>query len=98
MKRRPFRKIVLTALALVIPVALLIVGAAWWYRYYQRVRQFEPEIAVAAARYRIDPLLVKAVIWRESNFNPNAKGRAGEIGLMQIREDAALEWADAERL
>lgn len=62
------------------------------------MKQFEPEIALAAARYRVDPLLVKAVIWRESKFDPNAKGRAGEIGLMQVREDAAFEWADSEHL
>jgi soluble lytic murein transglycosylase len=41
---------------------------------------------------------VKAVIWQESKFNPNAQGKAGEIGLMQIREEAAFEWADAEKI
>jgi soluble lytic murein transglycosylase len=42
-------------------------------------------------------MLVKAVVWRESRFDPAARGKAGEIGLMQIQEVAAQEWADAER-
>ena len=40
---------------------------------------------------------MKAVVWRESRFHPGTRGRAGEIGLMQIREDAAAEWAESER-
>jgi soluble lytic murein transglycosylase len=86
------------ALCFALALGLLIFGTNYWYGQYRRARQFDAEIAAAATRYKIDPLLVKAVIWRESNFNPNAKGTAGEIGLMQIREEAAFEWADAERL
>jgi len=55
-------------------------------------------IRSAAQRYHVEPALVKAVVWRESRFNPAAKGRAGEYGLMQLQENAALEWADAEHL
>jgi soluble lytic murein transglycosylase len=54
-------------------------------------------ILAAAQRYGVDPALVKAVVWRESCFNPRAVGRAGEVGLMQITEPAAREWAAAER-
>lgn len=54
-------------------------------------------IVAAARKYNVDPALVKAVIWRESGFNPRVAGRAGEVGLMQIREAAASEWAKAER-
>ena len=55
-------------------------------------------ILAAAARYKVDAALIKAVIWKESWFNPKAKGKSGEVGLMQIREDAAREWAKAERV
>jgi soluble lytic murein transglycosylase len=55
-------------------------------------------ILAAAARYGVEPALVKAVVWRESWFDPQARGRAGEIGLMQIGELAAKEWAEAERI
>jgi len=41
----------------------------------------------------VEPALIKAVAWRESKFDTHARGRAGEIGLMQLREEAAQEWA-----
>ncbi len=53
-------------------------------------------ILAAAKRYQVAGPLIKAVIWRESWFNPNAKGKSGEVGLMQIREETAREWARAE--
>jgi soluble lytic murein transglycosylase len=53
------------------------------------------EIAVVLAeeseRYQIDPVFLIAIIKTESSFNPNARGSAGEIGLMQIKPDTA-EW------
>jgi soluble lytic murein transglycosylase len=55
-------------------------------------------IAAASKRYGLDPHLVRAVVWRESRFNAQARGKAGEIGLMQLQELAAQEWADAEKL
>ncbi|MBU6398789.1 MAG: lytic transglycosylase domain-containing protein [Verrucomicrobia bacterium] len=74
-------------------VALLI---AWWYQHREH-SQDEPILA-AARRHDVDPALVKAVVWRESWFNPLARGRRGELGLMQIRATTAQEWARAERL
>jgi soluble lytic murein transglycosylase len=41
---------------------------------------------------------VKAVIWRESRFDKNARGKAGEIGLMQVMGLTGEEWAEAERI
>ena len=37
----------------------------------------------------VSPALVHAVIQVESNYKPNSKGRAGEIGLMQIKPATA---------
>ena len=65
---------------------------------YWREHRFDVEIAAAARRYQLEPALIKAVIWRESRFNPNDRGGAGELGLMQIREDAAYEWAASEHI
>ena len=76
---------------------ILALGAYWGWIYW-REHRFDAEIAAAARRYQMEPALVKAVIWRESWFNPNDRGRAGELGLMQVREAAALEWASAEHI
>ena len=80
-------------------VVLLALGViAYWGWDYRRERRFDSLILAAANRYQIDPALVKAVVWRESRFDPDARGRAGELGLMQIRAAAAAEWAAAERI
>lgn len=55
--------------------------------------RYDRFIYEAATRHNVPPLLVKAVIWRESKFNALARGGVGEIGLMQIRSDTAvLDW------
>ena len=58
----------------------------------------DPVILAAAAQHKVSPALVKAVVWRESWFNPKARGRGGEFGLMQIMPDTAHDWATAERI
>ena len=79
---------------------LLILGGAvtYWWRQSWLERSQDGPIRVAARRYGVEPALVKAIVWRESHFHPRARGRAEEIGLMQIREEAAQEWASAEHL
>ena len=59
----------------------------------QRFQQHDALIRTAAAQHDIDPMLVKAVIWSESRFDPQKFGAAGERGLMQITDAAAKEWA-----
>ena len=79
---------------------LLVLGglAAYWWWPGRLERSQDVPIRAAAQRYGVEPALIKAVVWRESRFHPRARGRAEEIGLMQIQEDAAREWADAEHL
>lgn len=81
-------------------VALLFLGLlVWrWWRASWLERSQDRPIRAAAERYGLDPALVKAVVWRESRFDPRARGRAEEIGLMQLQEQAAREWAEAERV
>ncbi|MBE6357462.1 MAG: lytic transglycosylase domain-containing protein [Lentisphaerae bacterium] len=56
--------------------------------------EFSAEIREAAEKYQLPPELVKALIRKESRFNPKTRGKAGEIGLMQILPKGAVaEWA-----
>lgn len=71
--------------------SVVIVHLRWVYRE-QRWNKLVEEIAT---RQGVDKFLVKAVIRRESQFDPFAYGRAGEIGLMQVTYAAGLEWARA---
>ncbi len=82
-------------LFLVFLVADLVVFL-WWRQ--ARERKFDLQIVAAARRYRIEPALIKAVIWQESGFDPQARGSVGEIGLMQVREATAAEWSNSEHM
>ena len=80
-------------------LALLLAGIIGWWRYNEwRDHSQDQPILRAARRYGADPALIKALVWRESRFDPTRRGRAGEIGLMQLRSVAAQEWAAAEHL
>ena len=73
-----------------------LVARWWWVR--RREERAEVHIEVAARKYGVDAALVKAVMWRESRFQADARGAAGEVGLMQVGRLAAQEWAEAEKL
>src|SRR3954468_15149221 len=63
-----------------------------------RFQQFDSMIQSVAAEHQLDPMLVKAVVWRESRFDPQKIGTAGERGLMQVSEKAATEWAHENKV
>jgi len=52
---------------------------------------YNDAIAEAAALYKLDPNLIRAVIRAESEFNPLAVSRAGAQGLMQLMPAVAEE-------
>lgn len=83
-------------LILLLAVALNVAALFFW-RFRQEHR-YDADIRAAAARYGLAPALVKAVVWKESRFDPAARGRAGELGLMQLMEETAFEWAGAAKL
>ena len=81
---------------LIILIVLMIdAGILWWWQGYRLARSQDAVIRAAAEHYDVAPALVKAVVWRESRFNSDARGTSGELGLMQIRAAAAGEWAEA---
>jgi soluble lytic murein transglycosylase len=49
-----------------------------------RRRAFDPIIAEAAQKHRVEAALVKAVIRTESDFVPYARSPKGALGLMQL--------------
>jgi soluble lytic murein transglycosylase len=63
-----------------------------------RFQQYDRLIRAAAAEQRLDPMLVKALIWRESRFDAQKYGNHGERGLMQVSERAANEWARENKI
>ncbi len=58
--------------------------------------RFDAIIDEVAGTYNVDPLLIKALVWHESRFDPLAKGCSGEIGLMQIKMVVVQDWAEAK--
>ena len=85
--------------AILFAILFIVAGCALYlWREAERGRRFLPQIRAAGKRYGVDPLLIKAVVWQESRFDPDVLGRKGEIGLMQLQEVAAQEWADFEKL
>lgn len=85
-------------LCLAILLLLFSLLGIYWWRQGWLERSQDQVIRTAARRYAVEPALVKAIVWRESRFNPRALGRAQEFGLMQLQEEAAREWAEAEHI
>jgi soluble lytic murein transglycosylase len=73
-------------------------GLLRWWQWVRLESSQDTVILAAAERYGVEPALIKAVVWRESRFDPLARGRKGEIGLMQIMKDTANDWATSEKM
>nr|WP_247712070.1 lytic transglycosylase domain-containing protein [Qipengyuania qiaonensis] len=57
--------------------------------------RYDNQIASAAQRHAIDPLLLHAIIRQESNYRSNARSHAGAIGLMQIMPGTGARFGTA---
>jgi soluble lytic murein transglycosylase len=91
---KPRQRLILITAALVL---LTFFIERWWRG--QRETSQDQNILLASRRYQVDPALIKALIWRESRFDPLARGRKSEVGLMQIMpETTGKDWALARKL
>ena len=86
-------------LLIVAALAVLVTWGVWKLWDFvadpiEHEESFDEIIEKAGRRNNVDPELIRAVIWRESKFNRHTIGKAGEVGLMQIRpETAVADWA-----
>ena len=74
-----------------------------FYAFYEwmspaRFHHYDRLIRSVALEHHLDPMLVKAVVWRESRFDSKKHGTHGERGLMQVSERAANEWARENKI
>jgi soluble lytic murein transglycosylase-like protein len=56
---------------------------------YERCTDYDHLITHYCRIYEVDPELVKIIIDKESQYNPNAVSRSGAIGLMQLMPQTA---------
>ncbi len=88
--RRTAVKIIYWNLVIAV-LAVSLAGVA----YIRRIHRFDDLIVQISREHQVDSRLVAAVIWRESRFNPDRVGTHNEVGLMQVMESSAREWAHA---
>ncbi len=62
---------------------------AWLAKQHDRRSKYDPIIERYAAKYRVDPTLVRAVIQVESDFNLACVSSKGARGLMQLMPGTA---------
>ncbi|HEY2614252.1 MAG TPA: lytic transglycosylase domain-containing protein [Chthoniobacterales bacterium] len=104
MARFSFKLIICALLAVAAGAAYLSLRSGDpLYSFYEwispaRFQQHDALIRSVAAEHGLDAMLVKAVVWRESRFDAQKFGSAGERGLMQVSEKAAREWARENRV
>jgi soluble lytic murein transglycosylase len=70
----------------------------YWLDRQPRESIYDPQIAGIARAAGVDPFLVRALIWRESRFDPLTHGEADEHGLMQVTPEVGQMWAKANKI
>ena len=76
----------------------IYLGYSYWKERQPQENAYDPIIANIARNDGVDPFLIRALIWRESRFNPLTHGDADEHGLMQVTPDVGQMWAKANKI
>ena len=86
------RKFIIALIALVLLLALVGLGVNYYWTH-----RYDTLVVRVAQKHKLDPALVKAVIYAESYFDPKARSSQNAIGLMQVTPIAVQEWMDSMR-
>ncbi len=79
-------------------ILVIFIGVILFKKIYkQDLDHFDYLIKKSAKLYNVDHDLVKAVIKQESQFDPNARGKHGEVGLMQITIPVVKDWGKEKK-
>ena len=92
------RRLALPLLALIFVVLAGLVAYLYWQDRQPKESVYDPLIVNIARSDEVDPFLIRALIWRESRFDPLTHGAADEHGLMQVRPDVGQMWAKANKI
>ncbi|MBR2498671.1 MAG: lytic transglycosylase domain-containing protein [Clostridia bacterium] len=91
LKKVSFWKILYKILTVILSIYWAIFGFGFACNCISRVYlypvKYKAHVLENAEYYGLDSLLIFSIIKVESGFNPDAKSKAGAIGLMQITED-----------
>jgi len=71
---------------------LLIIGSDRFWDLLSPITH-KQQLYALAGEYKVDPMLLAAIVRAESTFNPFAESRSGAVGLMQLMPDTAEEAA-----
>lgn len=77
---------------LIVVLLLLIAAASIYYGHYKYLHRYDVMIGRVAQHYRLDPALVRAIVYEESYFDDKARSSAGAVGLMQVTNVIVREW------
>jgi soluble lytic murein transglycosylase len=88
----------LTLLAFFVVLLAALLAYLYWQERQPQESVYDPEIAAVSKAAGVDPFLVRALIWRESRFDPLTHGEADEHGLMQVTPEVGQMWAKANKI
>lgn len=64
----------------------------WWAKQRDRRSSYDAFIDRYAGQYHVDPILIRAIIQVESDFNPRCLSNKGARGLMQLMPETARQY------